>query len=105
VNLSLSPTLLFSIEEEDSRHARPDYIIIDDLDDELCLNEDRVRKMTRWVQEALFGCFGAAGGRFIMVGNLISKTFVLAAIAAIDGTYLTQVNVRNRNGKPSRPEL
>jgi hypothetical protein len=88
------------------RDARPDYIVIDDLDDdELCLNEDRVKKMTRWVQEALFGCFGAAGGRFIMVGNLISKTSVLANIAAIEGAYLTRVNVRDKNGQPSWPAL
>jgi hypothetical protein len=84
------------------RDARPDYIVIDDLDDdELCLNEDRVKKMTKWVQEALFGCFGAAGGRFIMVGNLISKTSVLSQISSIEGTYVTQVNVRDMSGKPS----
>jgi hypothetical protein len=88
------------------RDARPDYIVIDDLDDdELCLNEDRVKKLTKWVQEALFGCFGAQGGRFIMVGNLISKTSVLANIAAIDGTYVTQVDVRDRNGRPSWSQL
>jgi hypothetical protein len=88
------------------RDARPDYIVIDDLDDdELCLNEDRVKKLTKWVQEALFGCFGAQGGRFIMVGNLISQTSVLANIAAIAGTYVTQVDVRDRNGRPSWPAL
>jgi hypothetical protein len=88
------------------RDARPDYIVIDDLDDdELCLNEDRVKKLTRWVQEALFGTFGAAGGRFIMVGNLISKTSVLANIAAISGTFVTRVNVRDEHGRPAWPEL
>lgn len=88
------------------RDARPDYIVIDDLDDdELCLNEDRVKKLTKWVQEALFGCFGAQGGRFIMVGNLISQCSVLANIAAIADTYVTQVNVRDKSGKPSWPEL
>jgi hypothetical protein len=88
------------------RDARPDYIVIDDLDDdELCLNEDRVKRLTRWVQEALFGTFGAQGGRFIMVGNLISQTSVLAAIAAIQGVHVTEVNVRDRNGQPSWPEF
>ena len=38
------------------REARPDYIVIDDLDDdELCRNERRVRELTEWVKEALFG--------------------------------------------------
>jgi hypothetical protein len=84
------------------RNKRPDYIVIDDIDDdELCLNELRVRKLTKWVQEALFGCFGAEGGRFVMIGNLISKTSVLENIAALDTVHVTQVNVRDQNGKPA----
>ncbi len=88
------------------RDKRPDYIVIDDLDDdELCLNKDRVEKLTKWVKEALFGTFGAAGGRFIMVGNLISNQSVLANIAASDGVLVTRVNVRDEYGKPAWPEL
>ncbi|MBP5315378.1 MAG: hypothetical protein J6Y87_05880, partial [Muribaculaceae bacterium] len=86
--------------------CRPDYIIIDDLDDdELCLNEERVKKATNWVEDALFPTQGAEGGRFVMVGNLIAKNSVLSAIAAKEGTHLTQVNVRNKQGKPSWQEL
>lgn len=52
------------------RDKRPDYIVVDDLDDdEMCRSEARVREMTKWVKEALFGCFGGKEGRFIMVGN------------------------------------
>jgi hypothetical protein len=88
------------------RENRPDYIVIDDLDDdESCLNQSRVNKMTDWVKEALFGCFGAAGGRFIMVGNLINQCSVLANISVTEGVYVTQVNVRNAHGLPSWPEL
>jgi hypothetical protein len=88
------------------RDNRPDYIVIDDLDDdELCLNEDRVKKLTKWVQEALFGSFGAAGGRFVMVGNLFSQNSVLANIAAINTVHVTRLNARDKNGKPSWPEL
>ena len=62
------------------REARPDYIVIDDLDDdELCRNQRRVRELTDWVKEALFGALDVGRGRFIMVGNLISKTSVLAS--------------------------
>ena len=87
------------------RNKRPDYIVIDDLDDdELCENDARVRKITEWVKEALFGAFGAEGGRFIMVGNLISKNSVLANIAASKGVEVSQVNVLNRNGKSAWPE-
>ncbi|GHT15060.1 hypothetical protein AGMMS4956_14220 [Bacteroidia bacterium] len=84
------------------RDQRPDYIVIDDLDDdELVENEARVRKMTDWVKEALFGAFGADGGRFIMVGNLISKKSVLQKIATTEGVHVSQVNVYDRKGQPS----
>ena len=87
------------------KENRPDYIVIDDLDDdELVENEARVSKMTDWVKEALFGSFSAKGGRFIMVGNLIGKNSVLANIAAIETVYVLQVNVRDKNGEPSWPE-
>lgn len=87
------------------RNKRPDYIVIDDLDDdELCENDARVRKITEWVKEALFGAFGAEGGRFIMVGNLISKNSVLANIAASKGVEVSQVNVLDRNEKSAWPE-
>ena len=87
------------------RNRRPDYIVIDDLDDdELCENDTRVRKITEWVKEALFGAFGAEGGRFIMVGNLISKCSVLANIAASKGVFVSQVDVLDKKGKPSWPE-
>lgn len=87
------------------RNRRPDYIVIDDLDDdELCENDRRVRKLTEWVKEALFGSFGAEGGRFIMVGNLISKNSVLANIAASNGVFVTQVDVLDKNCRPSWPE-
>lgn len=45
------------------REARPDYIVIDDLDDdELCRNEKRVHDLTDWVKEALFGALDVGGG-------------------------------------------
>lgn len=88
------------------RSHRPDYIVIDDLDDdELCNNPDRVAKITSWVKEALFGTFGATGGRFIMVGNLIAKNSVLANIAETEGVHVSCVNILDSAGKPSWPEL
>lgn len=83
------------------RENRPDYIVIDDLDDdELCRNESRVREMTAWVKEALFGSLDVGRGRFIMVGNLISKNSVLAGIAATRGVYVSEVRAVDRNGRP-----
>lgn len=83
------------------REARPDYIVIDDLDDdELCHNERRVREMTDWVKEALFGSLDVGRGRFIMVGNLISKNSVLYNISRTRGVALSKVQAVDRNGDP-----
>ena len=87
------------------REMRPDYIVIDDLDDdEMCRSESRVREMTKWVKEALFGCFGGKGGRFIMVGNLIGKNSVLQKIIDSDTVHTSSVNAIDKNGKPAWPE-
>jgi phage terminase large subunit-like protein len=83
------------------RESRPDYIVIDDLDDdELCRNERRVRELTDWVKEALFGSLDVGRGRFIMVGNLISKTSVLANIAAIPSVHVSEIKAIDKNGEP-----
>lgn len=83
------------------REARPDYIVIDDLDDdELCRNERRVREMTDWVKEALFGSLDVGRGRFIMVGNLISKNSVLYNISRTRGVVLSKVQAVDRDGNP-----
>lgn len=87
------------------RDKRPDYIVVDDLDDdEMCRSEARVREMTKWVKEALFGCFGGKEGRFIMVGNLISKNSVLQQIIDSDTVYTSTVYAIGKDGKPAWPE-
>ena len=83
------------------REARPDYIVIDDIDDdELCRNPRRVREMTDWVKEALFGALDVGRGRFIMVGNLISKTSVLADICKTKGVHVSEVKAVDKEGNP-----
>ena len=84
------------------RSNRPDYIVIDDLDDdELCENPARVTRLTNWVKEALFGALDGGRGRFIMVGNLIAKNSVLANIAETKGVQVSQVNILDRRGNVS----
>ena len=83
------------------KESRPDYIVIDDLDDdELCRNPRRVREATDWVKEALFGALDVGRGRFIMVGNLISKDSVLANIAATKGVHVSEIKAVDRDGNP-----
>lgn len=83
------------------REQRPDYIVIDDLDDdELCRSEARVHLLTDWVKEALFGALDGGRGRFIMVGNLISKTSVLNNIANTDTVHVSRINAIDKDGNP-----
>ena len=83
------------------REARPDYIVIDDLDDdEICRNEKRIKDLTDWVKEALFGALDVGRGRFIMVGNLISKNSVLANIAASKSVHVSEIKAVDRDGNP-----
>lgn len=83
------------------KENRPDYIVIDDLDDdELCRNEARVNELTAWVKEALFGALDAGRGRFIMVGNLISKTSVLQNIIDTPGVHVSKVCAVDAEGNP-----
>jgi len=80
------------------KDLRPDYIAIDDIDDdELCRNEERVKELTEWLKEALFGALDGGRGRFIMVGNMISNNSSLARIAATKGVRVSQVNILDRN--------
>jgi predicted phage terminase large subunit-like protein len=84
---------------------RPDYIIIDDIDDdEMVRNEQRVSKATEWVLSALFGTMEAGRGRFIMVGNRIAKRSILSNIIERPGVHHTKVNILDRNGKPTWKE-
>jgi predicted phage terminase large subunit-like protein len=84
------------------RGKRPDYIVIDDIDDdEMVRNPDRVGKALDWVLTALFGTTEGGRGRFVMVGNRIGKESILARYAASPGLYHTTVNMLDAKGKPS----
>ena len=84
------------------RNQRPDYIVVDDIDDdELCRNEKRVKEAVNWVKEALFGALDGGRGRFIMVGNLINKQSILQAIINTESVETSQVNIYDKYGNVS----
>lgn len=84
------------------RSHRPDYIVIDDLDDdEMCKNKDRITKMTDWVMTALYGSLDGGRGRFIMVGNLISKNSVLYNLMQNEAFFVSKVNAYDTHGNVS----
>lgn len=84
------------------RSHRPDYVIVDDLDDdELVESPDRVNKLFDWLRSALFGTLDGGRGRFIMVGNLIAKNSVLARWCDIKSVHVTRVNIYDNRGRVS----
>lgn len=83
------------------RNVRPDYIAVDDLDDdELSRNPSRVEDLTAWVRSALFGSLDVGRGRFIMVGNLFSKCSVLYNISQIKSVHVSKINALDEDGNP-----
>lgn len=87
------------------RGKRPDYIVIDDLDDdEMVRNPSRVGNILEWCLTALFGTMEGGRGRFVMVGNRIGKDSVLSRYATRPGIYHTQVNMLTKKGLPAWPE-
>lgn len=87
------------------RGKRPDYIVIDDIDDdEMIRNPRRVGETLDWSLTALSGTMAMGRGRFVMVGNRIGKDCVLARYAQRPGVYHTIVNTLDKKGLPSWPE-
>ncbi|MDR2964025.1 MAG: phage terminase large subunit [Bacteroidales bacterium] len=84
---------------------RPDYIVIDDIDDdEMARNPRRVNEIAEWCLTALLGTMAMGRGRFVLVGNRIAKTSVLTHIAARPHFYHTIVNALDKHGKPTWAE-
>lgn len=84
------------------RSHRPDYVVIDDLDDdELVESPARVSRLFDWLRTALFGALDGGRGRFIMVGNLIAKNSVLAKWCDVKAVTVTTVNIYDRQGRIS----
>ncbi len=88
-----------------NRGKRPDYIVIDDIDDdELVRNPRRVKEVLEWILTALFGTMEGGRGRFVFIGNRIAKESVLSRFAELEGIYQRRVNMLDERGKPSWSE-
>lgn len=87
------------------RGQRPDYIVVDDVDDdELVLNHRRVGKVMDWCLTALIGTMAMGRGRYVLVGNRIGKDSVLTRHVERPNVYHTVVNAVDGKGRPSWPE-
>lgn len=85
-----------------NRGQRPDYIVIDDIDDDdLVRNPARVSLAFDWCLSALLGAMDMGRGRFVLVGNRIGKDSILSRFAERPDTHHTVVNAIDKSGQPS----
>lgn len=72
---------------------RPDFIVIDDLDNrEQSLNPERVKKAADWVFQDLIPTFSTKGGRVVAVSNVYAKDMAFLRIAD-KADYVEQVDL------------
>ncbi|TAN18819.1 MAG: hypothetical protein EPN37_04465 [Chitinophagaceae bacterium] len=85
--------------------ARPDVILIDDIDtDQDCRNPEIIRQRWNWVEQALIGTRSVSNPMLIIFcGNIIAKhCCITEAIKKAD--HVDVINIRGTNGKSSWPE-
>ena len=87
------------------RGKRPDYIIVDDIDDdELIRNPRRITEALDWMLTALVGTMEMGRGRFVMVGNRIGKDSILSRFALRPGVHHTIINILDKKDIPAWQE-
>lgn len=90
-----------------NKAARPDFILIDDIDtDEETRNADRINTKWKWIEEALVPTMSVSGNyRVLFNGNIIAKdcciTRAIEKAKAIKTGFVDVVNIRDKNGKSS----
>lgn len=85
--------------------ARPDFILIDDIDtDEECRNNERIVKKWDWIEQALIPTVSVSGKyRILFNGNIIARDCCITrAIKKAD--HVDIINIRDKNGKSTWPE-
>lgn len=88
-----------------NRGKRPDYIVIDDIDDdEMVRNQSRISQAFDWCLSALLGAMDMGRGRFVLVGNRIGKDSILSRFAGRPDTHHTVVNAIDESGRPAWAE-
>lgn len=88
-----------------NEEARPDVILIDDLDtDEKGRNQKRIEDTWKWVERALIPAMSVSGHKLIIFcGNIISKESVIVKASRV-ADYFEVINIRDKDGRPTWPE-
>ena len=87
-----------------NEEARPDTILIDDIDtDEETRNKKRIDNKWKWIEKALIPTVSVSGKvRILFLGNIIAKyCCITKAIEKAD--HVDIVNIRDKHGKSSWP--
>lgn len=84
------------------RQNRPDYIVCDDIDDDVLVkNPKRVKEIVNWILEALFNTMDNKGARFVLVNNRIGTNTILTNLVKRPGIKHRVVNALDENGNPT----
>ncbi|MBI1234890.1 MAG: hypothetical protein GC208_10355 [Alphaproteobacteria bacterium] len=89
-----------------NRAARPDRIILDDVDkDDESQSLERLAKRIRWFKKVVMGLAGAGGCKIIVVGNIIARKTLLTDCLA-NKTFRARVySAIKDDGTPLMPGL
>ena len=88
-----------------NKEARPDFILVDDIDtDEETRNPERIKQKWEWFERALFPTLSVSGNhRVLFNGNIIAKDCCITR-AGEKADKFDIVNIRDKEGKSSWPE-
>lgn len=88
-----------------NEEARPDAILIDDIDtDEECRNPERIEKKWAWIEKALIPTVSVSGNyRILFNGNVIAKDCCITR-AMKKANKVDVINIRGTDGKSTWPE-
>jgi hypothetical protein len=87
-----------------NEEARPDLILIDDIDtDEEVRNQERIKQKWNWIEQALIPTMSVSGRRRILfLGNIIGKDTCIVRSSQV-ADHLSIVNIRDQYGKSTWP--
>jgi hypothetical protein len=88
-----------------NEEARPDIIVIDDIDtDEKGRNQKRIEDTWKWIERALIPAMSVAGNKLIIFcGNIISRESVIVKASRV-ADYFEVINIRDKNGRSTWPQ-
>ncbi|MBX3103085.1 MAG: hypothetical protein KF690_11295, partial [Bacteroidetes bacterium] len=90
---------------EQHRSRRPDFIWLDDIDDDQeCRNPRRVTESFRWILESLYMAGTPGRTRLLALNNVIAPQSLIVRLAQVEGAVLRRVNIQDEHGQSVWPQ-